>query len=733
MREDKGSVSVYFIIITAFIFLFNALFIDYARIAAMNLQLELSARAGVRSVLSAYDEQLYEKYGLFGRGGTDGNSIFNQVLDERFSGENQAAVQWLDIKREAAHINTAQLLGTHSVFERQVLEEMKYKAPIDFTIELINRFRPLAEGLKEAAATVDVLDNIRKLFDERERKLDQALKLQRTSAQSVKSSSLATLIENGQEGVAAIANGYPSYISMMQSLPYVDAKDAYYIFQAINSYQQTVNTTLNELQAASREQAEAHRANREKAKQAIHEAAALNEQIRDIVGKSGQSAAGSGYEALHRQEATEGGQIGQGATGVRVESDDLKDIRSNLNDYVIDNGWFEHYHEEIEKQVRDYDAIQSQINDFVQKVRIAIDSQEASFSLSHDVSSLRQTFSTYKQNYINSASVLSDREQELNRTVKADKERKEQEKKAESKWSEARGLLKKVNALPDTKEASDQFEQLRQRFEDNMRLNGAVSEPSGGPEYGNDPSEQAAKAMNSLGSMFGGLADSLEKVMEALYLGEYGHARFAFFEPERLRSIFDKNADNSEGQSGGSGGTMLEVSNQELEYIVYGFHHPTSNLAAAYSEIFAVRVAIRTMEGLIECKSMGHPLLVLAAAIVYGLEKSLEDMISLVKDGSAPLSKYAVVPIRYEDYLRLFMLIHGSREAKLGRIIALIEQKTGYRLMHMPTGVSGEVTGSVNLWFLPGIMKQLATAGFFNGKVVGKRYETTKTMAWSYL
>lgn len=112
----------------------------------MNLQLEMSARAGVRSVLSAYDETLYEKYGLFGRGGTDAEHIFNQVVDERFTGGEGAAVRWLDIRREAAHINTAQLLGTHSVFERQVLEEMKYKAPVDFTIELINRFKPLAEG-----------------------------------------------------------------------------------------------------------------------------------------------------------------------------------------------------------------------------------------------------------------------------------------------------------------------------------------------------------------------------------------------------------------------------------------------------------------------------------------------------------------------------------------------------------------------------------------------------------
>lgn len=220
-----------------------------------------------------------------------------------------------------------------------------------------------------------MLEGIRKLYDERERKLDQAFALQRSSAQSVRSSPISNLIESGQEGISAIANGYPSYVSMLQSLPYVDAQHAFYIFQAINSYQKAANTTLNELQISSRKQAEAHLANSEKAKQAVNEAASLNEQIRDIVNKSGQSAAGSGYEALYIQEGAGSSQNGQGTSGVPLKSDDLKDIRANLNDYVIDSGWFDNYQEETEKQVQDYDAIQNQINDFVQKVRGAMASR----------------------------------------------------------------------------------------------------------------------------------------------------------------------------------------------------------------------------------------------------------------------------------------------------------------------------------------------------------------------
>ncbi|MNJ65933.1 hypothetical protein D3C77_619740 [compost metagenome] len=139
------------------------------------------------------------------------------------------------------------------------------------------------------------------------------------------------------------------------------------------------------------------------------------------------------------------------------------------------------------------------------------------------------------------------------------------------------------------------------------------------------------------------------------------------------------------------------------------------------------------MEGLIESRSLGHPLLILSAALIYGLEKTMEDMLAFAGRGSAPLSKYVRVELTYVDYLRLFMLMHGVDEApKRARMIAVIEQNLGTTLSALPSGVTGEANVSMELWFVPGLMSVLGRFGLLEGKVAGNRYETTQTIGWSY-
>jgi hypothetical protein len=176
----------------------------------------------------------------------------------------------------------------------------------------------------------------------------------------------------------------------------------------------------------------------------------------------------------------------------------------------------------------------------------------------------------------------------------------------------------------------------------------------------------------------------------------------------------------------------LSFNNQEAEYILFGFHDPAANVAAAYGEILAFRLAVRTMEGLIESSRLGNPLIVLAGAVLYGLEKTAEDMATLARTGATPLSKYAPVDVRYIDYLRVFLLLHPGGGSRIARMIAAIEQNTGVNLARTATGLTGELTASVNLWFLPGLMKMLTQTRLLNGSVRGGRYETTLTAGWSY-
>jgi hypothetical protein len=77
--------------------------------------------------------------------------------------------------------------------------------------------------------------------------------------------------------------------------------------------------------------------------------------------------------------------------------------------------------------------------------------------------------------------------------------------------------------------------------------------------------------------------------------------------------------------------------------------------------------------------------------------------------------------------------MHGADDgASLARMIAVIEQNIGSTLSAVPSGVTGETTVSMELWFIPGLIRTLGAVGILEGKVVGNRYETTQTMGWSY-
>jgi hypothetical protein len=288
-------------------------------------------------------------------------------------------------------------------------------------------------------------------------------------------------------------------------------------------------------------------------------------------------------------------------------------------------------------------------------------------------------------------------------------------------------MLQGLTAVPQSEEHNALFEQARKRYNDNLLFNQRTDEAasaSGAPQAA-DAHEAAEQSSELMGGLFNGMAGMLERTRDAVYFGEYVVHRYASFSPQNLRALF-------------TGGDPTELThaisfnNQEAEYVIYGFHDPVGNIIAAYGELFAARMAVRTMEGLIESRALGHPLLILSAAIIYGLEKAMEDMLSFTERGSAPLSKYVKAELGYTDYLRLFMLIRGVDAGRAARMIAVIEQNSGATLSAVPSGVTGEAEISVGLWFVPGLMRVLGRFGLLEGKVVGNRYETTQTISWSY-
>ncbi|RXZ84747.1 hypothetical protein EBB07_01645 [Paenibacillaceae bacterium] len=743
-KDSHGSVSIYFAVVTAAIVLFHALFIDYARITAFNNQVESAARSGVRSVLSAYDEQLYERYGLFGRGGSAADDIFANVLDDNLAHEDRKAFHLLDPVREASHINTAQMVGQHPVFRRQVLEEMKYKAPIDFTIEMIDKFKPMTKGLKEANATVGLLQNLKKLYEARERNLEEALALQRQAAQALEKSGLPELVGGGNESesIRSVTELYPSYVSWVQSDRTLPEEGQPQFTAEIMQYQQRASSVISRLRQIGGQGLTEHEQMQSKAAEKLRLAREINEQMRVLADQAAEAPAHSGFDRLKDLPTDDSEQTDRSYS----PSEELEDIRESAAAVVMEEGWFDAYDMGISQHLADYRTLYGRMQNFADAMAAELHAPILPSQLPVLVNQLQNVYADYRQKYSVPATVLANREGKLSSKSAVDAERKAYERRAASQLEEIQKMLRSISKTMPSEDTKQSFLQLKQRFDESIRLNEAIGEtvtgedelpPSGTPPRAGREEEgtasgivgddgEAQRSLDKMGGMFGGMAGLLEMMRDELYLNEYAAARFKVYDPKRLQTVFIP-------QDNFKAGLSFEVADQETEYIIYGFHHPTSNVAAAYAEIFAVRLAIRTMEGLVECRAMGHPLLILSAALLYGLEKTMEDMVQLVREGSTPLSKYAAgMKVTYKDYLRLFLVLHGSSEEKVARMIALIEHATGYRLFQVAAGVTGEATVSVKLWFLGGLMKRFTQAGILHGKVVGNRYETTKTVGWSY-
>ncbi len=182
-----------------------------------------------------------------------------------------------------------------------------------------------------------------------------------------------------------------------------------------------------------------------------------------------------------------------------------------------------------------------------------------------------------------------------------------------------------------------------------------------------------------------------------------------------------------------------KLANQEVEYLLYGFSSCVANISSAYAEMFAFRMAIRTVEALLDPKKellgIGSPLLVFLAAAAEGALEAFQDMNKLTKGEAVELSAKittSALSLTYKDYLRIFLLLHSNNTKLMARMQALIELETGKDLVQETTYIQGNGSSEVRLWFIPQIMKLLDGTGLLGCKVQGNRCQFSSTSAVAY-
>jgi hypothetical protein len=168
-KNKKGTVSLFLLIMLTAIFFFNAVLIDYARILAAHLQAERALGAANRSILSVYDRELQEKYGIYGTNifkDANLNTMLKNVVDRNVTVPSGGKSDFLNMKVEGTEFNgkedPALSLADRNVFTMQVLDDMKYKGPLEFSLAMLDPLSDMASKLKSNSSETKAIDGMEK-------------------------------------------------------------------------------------------------------------------------------------------------------------------------------------------------------------------------------------------------------------------------------------------------------------------------------------------------------------------------------------------------------------------------------------------------------------------------------------------------------------------------------------------------------------------------------------------
>ncbi|WP_231884644.1 hypothetical protein [Paenibacillus elgii] len=753
-KEQSGAVSIYLIIILVPLFLLCGLLIDVARWKTADKEAENAVKSGVRSTLSAFSPKL-AAYGLFGTDltGSKGDEIFKQTVAGNLSGAAEPGqFRFIDqrLEEDSAKVTPIFALSSHTIFKQQILEEMKYRAPMIYALELTDKFKKtgLDTKLNQASKFAENAIKVEELLEERDRRLDEAW----DAFQAIRQKSEVL---------------HPHYDTQLRDLNALSEKIGIHTLENIRASLQSAQATLK----------------------------ALNDQIKQIDGsimsliQGGTGAADSIRQLnqtkneLQRQAAEAGQKVAEfqqllddftkyaallGLLKGEAALDDavlskLKDafleamkLAKKANDdlnteiskvrqpngsgqqlkaedvfnfvQLIDRQELEEWEAGVGTAVAQFSSVRVQLED-----NLMFTKQKYSMT----IAALNGFKTKVDEWYAKQNKVQTERQNKNKATAAA---KREQRAKAQPILDEFRRTIGSCSLVSNVDPYEESYRKLQgdpktagskgfyQTYLEMNQAAGAISPVSA--INLKTPDQAGSSSLKLVSALEGVLTD----VRDEFYIDEYAVSKFSYrtlgLEKDASgRPQTSKELSNPAGHA---------LTNQEVEYLIYGSTTCSGNYSSAYAEMFAVRLAIGTTEALLEPRNevlaAGSPLLVLLAAVTEGAIRAQADMMKLVQGEQVPLSQKlsGVITLGYKDYLRLFLLLHSRESVLLSRMQALIELNTQQKLYQMTTYVSGGVTTSYRLWFLPAIMKMVGKSGFSGCEVSGNRCRMTKTADFTY-
>lgn len=663
MKGKKGSISVFLIVIIVPIFLFQAVLIEFARSKLAEQQLELAVKAAVRSVGTLYNAPL-QAYGLYGVADDEmADRIYREVISSN-TGHGFASTEFL-----TGEIALERSLADPDVFKNQLLEDMKYRAPLEYARQITDKFRN--SGISQAmnqfsdyshkASEMDKLSvkrdeamkRVWRLFKETNRKLSdsfhdlraevKALEPEHSRMQRLDVTSLRSKKKSLESRIRSLRDkSEPSESDLSRLERLEDELDE--VEDQLDDYDDWLDR-LDDLQDEYRSLYGAVEQRLDSIVELLDEAKAHNDELREQMNDWSSEFGNDLIQSTHLIPDEQFQHASDNATAFQGEFHSLLDRFARLKQGDPD--------------------------------RLAADMQR----LYNDWQNWMRDAEAYE------AELLARLEQQEEEKREATKQFDEQVKK----------VLEAVTGCDP-----DQEETERELYEQLHEIQTALSEeqtiPADDTQYGHG--RKAEDDAVSISKMIG---DLTARITETIYVNEYAITHFNYRtlgnEKDRYGNARDTDALPL------SAPNQRPLVQQEAEYILYGFQSCIANYSAAYWEIFAFRLAIRATESLTEPKNswrmLGSPMVAFLWALAEGAILAFQDVQKLIDGQEVPISKLAPsFTWNYKDYLRVFFLLHGAKDRYIQRMQALVQLNTQADLSGHYTMWKAEATGSLHSLFL---------------------------------
>ncbi|MCZ8521514.1 MULTISPECIES: TadE/TadG family type IV pilus assembly protein [Paenibacillus] len=752
-KDQSGAVSTYLILILIPVFLLCGLLIDVVRWKTAQKEAENAVKAGVRSSMSAFSPAL-QAYGLYGlpEESKAGDIFARTVMGNLTTAGESGGFRFVDQRLEegSAKVTPMYSLASHQQLKGQILEEMKYRAPMIYSLEISDKLKKtgMAGNLGQAAQFTENAAHIEKVLNERDGKLEDAwsqfLRIRQMSldAHPFYTAQLRDLNElSGRIGIHTIEE-------VRQSLQNVKAEIA-----SLKGQIASINGSIASLAMAGPAAAQSISAliqEKEALQMQVTEAAALMADlealVKDILRYAQLIAilkvkAQKDYEDLAQRKEVF-------LTAMKSAKASNDQLNTELGGVTASGGGTTSGGEAVFASVQRFDrqeletweagvsgaismfaGLNAQIGDGLMFTQQKYATTTASLDGFHqEVGAL---YAKHK----------ASQEERIGRTQRTEAAKREERTKTGQVLDKVKRGIGACSVMTGVDPHEVQYDSLLGNpakagdtgfYGAYMALNQAGSPDTSVPAVDLDSADGAGLSALKLVSSLG---DLLTDVRDEFYIDEYAVSKFSYrtlglHKDPHGRVIVSKELSQPE---------QHPLTNQEVEYLLYGAHSCAGNYSLAYAELFAFRLAVGTAEALTEPRNealaAGSPMLVVLAAVTEGALRAQEDLEKLIHGEALPLSRKftkELLTLNYKDYMRIFLLLHSKEPVLLSRIQSLLQLNTELDLASASTYVSGKAATSLRLWFLPSIMKTLGQDEFGGCVPSGSRCLLTQTADFAY-